>query len=82
MGDIIVDVTNKNNNLDLPRRILSPGTQRNFNEAIKKGFTKSYEPWTANRKPIDTAREFQKDIISASNKSSPLYLTTAHQKTQ
>ena len=55
---------------------------RIFSEAIKKCFTLTYESWTANRKPIDTARDFQKDIISASNKSSPLYIITAHQKIQ
>ena len=53
-----------------------------FNKAISKTFTLSYESWTIDRKPVDTAREFQIDISSASNINSPLYLIAAHQKTQ
>ena len=62
--------------------ILSPETQVIFNEAISKTFTLSYESWTTYRKPVDTAREFQIDISSASNINSPLNLIAAHQKTQ
>ena len=45
-------------------------------------FTLSYESWTTDSKPVDTAREFQIDISSASNINSPLYLIGTHQKTQ
>ena len=51
-----------------------------FNEAIKKNFILTYGYWTTDRKPFDTAREFQRDISPASNISSPLYFITTHQK--
>ena len=57
-------------------------TQYIFNEAISKTSLLSYESWTTDRKPGDTAREFQIDISSASNIEGPLYLIAAHQKTQ
>ena len=66
----------------IPQLIPSPETQVIFNEAISQTFTLSYESWTTDRKPVDTAREFQVDISSASNINSPLYLIAAHQKTQ
>ena len=52
-----------------------------FNGAVTKTFTLSYESWTTDRKPIDTAREFQIHISSASNINSPLHLLAGHQKT-
>ena len=55
---------------------------RIFNEALNNNFTLSYESWTTDKKPIDTAREFQIDISSASNKNSPVYLISADQETQ
>ena len=66
----------------IPQIIPSPETQVYFNDAISKAFTLSYESWTTDCKPVDTAREFQIDISSASNINSPLYLIAAHQKTQ
>ena len=66
----------------IPQIIPSPETQVYFNDAISKTFTLSYESWTTDRKPVDTVREFQKDISSASNINSLLYLIAAHQKTQ
>ena len=82
LGDIDVNVTIKSISLFIPQTIPSPETQVIFNEAISKTSSLSYESWTTDRKPVDTAREFQVDISSASNISSPLYLIAAHQKTQ
>ena len=53
-----------------------------FNEAISQSLTISSESWTTDQKPVNTAKEFQVDISSASNINSPLYLIAAHQRTQ
>ena len=82
LDDNDVNVTINSISLFVPQKIPSPETQVIFNEAIPKTFTLSYESWTTDRKPVDTGREFQIDISSASNISSPLYLIAAHQKTQ
>ena len=82
LGDNEVKVTINSISLFIPPIIPSPETQVIFNEAISQTFTLSYESWTTDRKPVDTAREFQVDISSASNINSPLYLIAAHQKTQ
>ena len=82
LGDNDVNVTINSISLFIPQLIPSPETQVIFNEAISQTFTLSYESWTTDRKPVDTAREFQVDISSASNINSPLYLIAAHQKTQ
>ena len=82
LGDNVVNVMINSISLFIPQIIPSPATQVIFNEAISKTFTLSYESWTTDRKPVDTAREFQLDISSASNINSPLYLIAAHQKTQ
>ena len=82
LGDNDVNVTINSISLFIPQIIPSPETQVIFNEAISQTFTLSYESWTTDRKPVDTAREFQVDISSASNINSPLYLIAAHQKTQ
>ena len=74
LGDNDVNVTINSINLFIPQIIPSPETQVYFNEAISKTFTLSYESWTTDRKPVDTARDFQIDISSASNINSPLYL--------
>ena len=66
----------------IPQRIPSPETQVIFNEAISRTFTLSFESWTTDRKLVNTAREFQIDISTASKIKSPLYLIAAHQKTQ
>ena len=66
----------------VPQIIPSPETQYIINEAISKTFSLSYESWTTDRKPVDTAKEFRIDLSSASKTKSPLYLTAAHQKTQ
>ena len=55
---------------------------KHFNEDITKCFSISYESWTTDRKLVDTAKEVQIDISSASNINSPLYLISAEQKTQ
>ena len=49
---------------------------------LSQTFSVSYRSWTTDRKPVDTAKEIQTDISSASNINSPLYLIAAHQKTQ
>ena len=82
LDDDDVNVTINSISLYIPQLIPSPETQVIFNEAISQTFTLSYESWTTDRKPVDTAREFQVDISSASNINSPLYLLAAHQKTQ
>ena len=82
LEDNEVNVTIDSISLFIPQTIPFPETQYKFNEAISKTFSLSYEPWTTDRKPADTAREFQKDISSASNPNSRLYLIAAHQKTQ
>ena len=82
LNDDDVNVTINSISLFIPQLIPSPETQVIFNEAISQTFTLSYESWTTDRKPVDTAREFQLDISSASNINSPLYLIAAHQKTQ
>ena len=66
----------------IPQIIPSPETQYIFIEAISKTFSLSNESWTTDRKPVDTAIEFQIDISSASNIISPLCLIAADQKTQ
>ena len=68
--------------LFIPQVIASPEAQNKSNEAILKTFTFLYESWTTDRNPVDTAREFQIDISSASNINSPFYLIALHQKTQ
>ena len=67
LGDNDVNVTINSISLFVPQIIPSPETQVIFNEAFSKTFILSYETWTTDRKPVDTAREFQIDISSASN---------------
>ena len=81
-GDNDVNVTIKSISLFIPQIIPSPETQVIFNDDISKFFSLSYESWTTDRKPGDTARELQIDILSASTINSPLCLIAAHQKTQ
>ena len=80
LGENDVNVTIISINLFIPQIIPSPETQVQLNEAISKTFTLSFESWTTDRKPVDTAKEIQVDISSASNINSPLYLIAAHQK--
>ena len=82
LGANYVNVTVKSISLFIPQIIPSPETQYIFNEAISKVLSLSYESWTTDRKRVDTAREFEIDISSASNINSPLYLIAAHQNTQ
>ena len=82
LDDNDVNVTINSISLFVPQIIPSPETQVIFIETISKTFTLSYESWTTDRKPVDTAREFQVDISSASNINSLFYLIAAHQKTQ
>ena len=82
LDDNDVIVTLKSISLFIPQIIPSPETQVIFNESISKTFSLSYESWTTDCKPVDTAREFKVDISTASNIKCPLYLIAAHQKTQ
>ena len=52
--------------------------QKILYEAITKSFTLSYESWTTDRKPVDTAQEIQLDIRSASKINASLYPIAAH----
>ena len=78
LGDDDVNVAIKKISLFIPRIIPSPETQVFLNEAFSKTLTISYESWTTDRKPVNTAKEFQIDISRASNVNSPLHLLTAH----
>ena len=78
--DVIVTINNIS--LFIPQIIPSPESQVYFKKGISKTFTLSYESWTTDQKPVDTANEFQINVISASNNNSPLYLIAAHQKIQ
>ena len=82
LGDSDVNVTFNNNNLNIPTINPSPKTETIVAEAITKSCTLSYEFWTIDRKPVDTATELQADISTASNINFPLYLIEVHQKTQ
>ena len=77
-----VNVTIKSISICIPKIIPTPENQVYFNEDISKTFILSYESWTTARKPIDTAKEFQRDISSASNINSPLCSIAADQKTK
>ena len=81
LRDNDVNVTNINISLFVPQIKPSPETQYIFNKAISKTFSLSCESWTTDRKPVNTAREVQIDVLSASNINSPLYIIAAHQKT-
>ena len=59
LGDDDLNVTINNNILYIPSIIPNTETQVFSNEAIPKTFTLSYESWSTDRKPTDTAREFQ-----------------------
>ena len=82
LGDSDINVTINSFSLYIPLIIPNTETQVYFNETISKTFTLSYESWTIDGKPINTTREFQIDISSASNIKSPLYLIAAHHKAQ
>ena len=60
------NVTINSISLFIPQKLPSPETQGYLNEDISKTFTLSYESWTTDRKPIDTSKQFQIDISSAS----------------
>ena len=72
LGDKDVNVTINSISLFIPQKKPYPETQVYFNEDISKTFTLSYESWTTDRKPVDTSKELQVDISSASNINSPL----------
>ena len=82
LGDVDLNVTIHNLSLFIPQIIPSPQTQVYFNKAISKTLILSYESWTTDRKAVETAREVQIDISSASDINSSLHLIAAHQHTQ
>ena len=82
LGDKDANVFLKSISLYIPRIIPSPERQVHFNEDNANSFSISYESWTTDRKLVDTDKEFQTDISSASNIKSPLYLISAKQNTQ
>ena len=51
----------------------SPETQVMFNEAIRKGFSLSFESWTSDKKLVSTSKLFQHYIGLSANISSPLF---------
>ena len=66
--------------LHIPSLVPSAEQQQMFNEAIRENFTLSFDAWVTDRKPINTGKEYQLDIGSASNINISLYLIVAHQK--
>ena len=82
LGDNDVNVTINSISLFVPQIIPFPETQYIFNEAISKTFQVSYEFWTTDRKPVDTAREIQIDISSASNINSPIDYSSTSENTK
>ena len=65
IGDSGVNLTINSISLFVLQIISSPGTQAYFNETISKTLSLSYESWTTDRKPADTAKEIQRDVSSA-----------------
>ena len=59
LGVIDVNVTINSISLFVPQIIPIPETQYIFNKAISKTFSVSYESWTTDRKPVDTARDIK-----------------------
>ena len=53
-----------------------------FTESIKSSFVISFDSWVTDRTTVNTGKECQPDIGSASYINVPLYLTVAHQKPQ
>ena len=53
-----------------------------FNGAITKNYTSSFELWTTERRHVNTGREFQPDIGSASNINALFFKIAANQKTK
>ena len=66
----------------IPSLVPSPEQQRIFNESIRRKFTRSFDSWVTDKKPVKTGNEFQLDIESASNINILLYLVAVNQKTQ
>ena len=63
----------------VPIFILDAQTQIMFDDSIKTSFKSSFESRSTDRKFVDTQLEYQVDIGSAQNKTSPKYLIVAHQ---
>ena len=63
----------------MPIFIPDTQTQAMFNDSIEESFAFSFDHWTSDRKTVDTQLEYQIDIGSAQNISSPKYLIAVHQ---
>ena len=82
LGGNDVNVTINSIYLYIPSLVTSAEQKQMFNEAIRHNFTLSFDAWVTDRKPVNTGKEYQLDIRSASNINIPLYLIVAHKKTQ
>ena len=65
--------------LYVPIFIHDAQTQIMFNDPIKNSFSLSFEYWITNKKTVDTLLEYQVDIGSAQNISTPQNLIVANQ---
>ena len=50
-----------------------------INDSIENSFTLSFDFWSTDKKIVHTQLEYQVDVGSAQNISSPKYLILAHQ---
>ena len=82
MGDNDVNVTMNGISFYILSIIPNIETQVFFNEDITNSFSISLEPWTIDRRLVDTTIAFQINISLASIINSPLYLISAKQKSQ
>ena len=63
----------------VPIIVTDAQTQIMFIDSIEKRFTLSFDFWSTDRKIVETHLEYQIDIGSAQNISSPKYLIVTHQ---
>ena len=66
--------------LYVPIIIPDAQTQVLLIDSIKNSFTLSFDPWSTDRKTVETHLEYQVDIESAQIFNSPNYLIVAHQR--
>ena len=59
-NDVIVIINSLS--LYVPNLVPSPSYQQMFNEAIRKSFTKSFDTWVTDRKPLNKGIEYQLDL--------------------
>ena len=63
----------------VPIYIPDAQTQIMFIVCIKESFTISFDPWSTDRKTVDTQLDYQVDVGSAQSIISPKYLIAVHQ---